>query len=414
MTFRRFVAAILASALALGSVAAAADDPPPSAPSTPALAPTFTDTDILGKPAPYFRIEAFNVRYTHIDQDGTGYQSRAAPRGGPGAELRITGPKGGPGSEWLTVEQPQAEILAKQGDRITHRLWIPADIVTAASADAVDAVSTASRSNEAGSVDWTIKYKATEKTSFSVRNGLHEEENWRSWNTGFGFTHSMAEDNTVIEGGVNQVSDWFDKYTLSGGHDGHSSRSSTTVSGGVTQLLSPTTVAHIDYGITLQRGQLSNGWNIVPLTTGDVALEILPKTRLRQAFVGRIAQFLPWNGAAHLFYRFYVDDWGIVGNTAEVELYQRVSRLSYLRFNYRFHHQTSPPFFHTEESPNFTLATADSDLAAFFAHTVGVKGSIDVPVHFARSLHADVSVERYFRTNDLHASVYSCGLGFLF
>ena len=182
-------------------------------------------------------------------------------------------------------------------------------------------MSTASRSNEAGSVDWTIKYKASDKTSFSVRNGLHEEENWRSWNTGFGFTHSMAEDNTVIEGGVNQVSDWFDKYTLQGAHDGHTSRSTSSFSAGVTQLLSPTTVVHLDYGITFQRGQLSNGWNIVPLTTGDVALEIVPPTRLRHSLVARVAQFLPWNGAAHAFYRFYVDDWGIVAPTAEAELF---------------------------------------------------------------------------------------------
>ena len=293
-------------------------------------------------------IEAFNVRYTHFDQDGTGYQSRAAPRGGPGAELKLTGPKGGPGSEWMTAEQPQAEIIAKQGDRITHRIWLPADIVTAASPDAIDAVSTASRTNEAGSVDWTIRYKATDKTTFSVRNGLHEEENWRSWNTGFGFTHSLAEDNTVIEGGVNQVSDWFDKYTLSGGHDGHSSRSSTTVTGGRDlKLLSPTTVAHVDYGVTLQRGQLSNGWNIVPLTTGDVALEILPHTRLRhRALVGPPPppQFLPWNGAAHASYRFYADDWGIPRPHRRRSSSTSASpRLSYLRFNYRFHHQSRAP-----------------------------------------------------------------------
>src|SRR5262249_50085948 len=154
--------------------------------------PSFSDTDILGKPPPYFRIEAFNVRYTHFDQDGTGYQSRAAPRGGPGAELRFTGPRGGPGSEWLTVGQPQGGIVAQQGDRITHRIWLPADVVTAASPDAIDAVSNASRTNEAASIDWTVTYKSSDRTSFSVRNGLHNEENWRSWNSGFGFSRSFA------------------------------------------------------------------------------------------------------------------------------------------------------------------------------------------------------------------------------
>jgi len=400
----------------LVGAAAAAADPPAAVGAAPGggtsgASPgvtdppaSFSNADILGAPPPYFRIQAFNVRYTHFDQSGTGYQSRAGPRGGPGSEA-------------LTVEQPQAEIIATQGERITHRVWIPVDIVTAASPDAIDVVSTASRTNEAASVDWTTTYKASPETSFSVRNGLHNEENWRSWNSGFGLTRAFAEDNTVLEASVNQITDWFDKYTLTGLHDGHTSRSTTSVSAGLTQLLSPTTVAHLDYGVTLQRGQLSNGWNIVPLTTGDIALEILPTTRVRHAFVGRVAQFLPWNGAAHAFYRFYVDSFGIRAHSLELELYQRLSRLTYLRLNYRFHRQTGADFFTTRVAPGFTVATADSDLAPFDAHTVGVKGSLDVPLHlahFAKNLHVDLAVERYYRTNDLRVSVYSCGLGFLF
>ena len=48
------------------------------------------------------------------------------------------------------------------------------------------------------------------------------------------------------------------------------------------------------------------------------------------------------------------------------------------------------------------------------ASTFGVKGALDLPVSFAKNLHLDLAVERYFRTNDLRVSVYSCGLGFLF
>jgi hypothetical protein len=399
----RALAALVALAVWVAAAPAAADDPP-----------SFTDTDILGKPVPYFRIEAFNVRYTHFDQNGTGYQSRAALRGGPGAELKLTGPRGGPGSEWETVEQPQAEIIASQGDRITHRIWLPADVVTAASPDAIDAVSTASRTNEAGSLDWTTRYKSSAVTTVIVRNGFHSEENWFSWNSSFGLVRSFAEENTVLEANVSQVSDWFDAFALNGAHEGHTSRSTTTMSAGLTQVLSPTTMAHIDYGITFQHGQLSNGWNIVPLTNGSDALEKLPPTRTRHAIVGRVAQFLPWNGAVHAFYRFYVDDWGILANTLELELLQRVSRLSYLRLNYRFHRQAGADFFHTRVSPDFTIATADSDLAPLDAHTIGVKGAVDLPVHFARNLHADLAVERYFRSNDLRVSVYSCGIGLLF
>ena len=397
----RLALALLATLLIARS--AAADDVAPVA-ATPAPAPSaplFTDADILAKPPPLFRLESVAVRYTRFDQSGTGYQSRA-------------GKPGGPGSEEMRVEQPQLEVVIKQGAHLTHRVWIPVDVVTAASPDAIDVVSTASRRNEAASVDWTATY-AKDHSSASIRNGHHEEENYRSWNSGLSGTHSFAEDNTVVSAGANVVLDWFDRYTLAGGHDGHNARSSINFNAGVTQLLSPTTVAHVDYGYTIQEGMLSNGWNIVPTPQGAFQLEKLPAERGRHAFVGRIAQHLPWNGAVHGSYRFYVDTFGILAHTFEVELHQRLASFARLRFNYRYHTQTGADFFRTSVplgAPIF--ATADSDLARLHAHTVGVKGTFDFPVSFARTLHADLAVERYFRSNDLRVSVYSCGLGLLF
>jgi hypothetical protein len=314
----------------------------------------------------------------------------------------------------MSAEQPQLEVVAKQGDRITHRVWMPVDIVTAASPDAIDVVSSASRTNEAGSFDWTATYRATPETSLAMRNGLHNEENFRSWNSGLSVVRSFAEENTVLEASVNALMDWFDKYTLAGDHDGHTSRASTNLNAGLSQIVSPTTLLHFDYGLTLQRGQLSNGWNIVPLTTGDIALEVLPKTRVRHSLVARVAQFLPWDGAAHAFYRFYVDDWGIRAHTMELELYQRLTRVAYVRLNYRYHTQTGASFYRTPVEPTFKIATADSDLAALDAQTVGFKVTVDLPVRFAKSVRFDLAAERYFRSNDLRVNVYSCGLGFLF
>lgn len=414
---------LLALAATLAAPPAAADEAPareapspitaspsassPSAPRALALpppsfeSPFFSDADILGRPRPYFRIESLRARYTHYDQRGRGYQSRG-------------GPPGGPGDERLLVDQAQLEVVARQGEHITHRLWVPVDIVTAASPDAVDVVSRASQMNEAGAFDWTVTYEKTPGASLFLRTGLHEEENWRSWNVGAGGTYSLAEDNTVIAGSYNQIFDWFDKYALNGDHDGHTARTSTNFNAGLTQLLSPTTMAHVNYGITLQQGQLSNGWNSVPLLKGGVALEILPSVRQRHALVGRIAQFLPWNGVIKGFYRFYVDDWGVRAHTLETELYQRLAPFAYVRVNYRFHTQTAVDFFTTQTAPAFIHATADSDLQNLDAHTIGFKGAFDFPTPLVEKLHFDVEVERYFRSNDLGVNVYSCGLGFLF
>ncbi len=120
------------------------------------LLATATGLDGAGAAAPpAYQIESMRVRYTHFSQNGTGYQSAA-------------GPPGQPGSEQTTIEQPQAEVVARLGDRLTQRVWVPIDVVTAASPDhsrygkpidTVDAVSTSSRINVAGSLDTLSTYR---------------------------------------------------------------------------------------------------------------------------------------------------------------------------------------------------------------------------------------------------------------
>jgi hypothetical protein len=167
-------------------------------------------------------------------------------------------------------------------------------------------------------------------------------------------------------------------------------RSSTNANVGLTQLLSPTTIGHVDYGVTLQSGTLGNTWNAVPLSTGDLADETLPDFRQRHAFVGRLAQWLPWRGALHLYYRFYVDDWGLLAHTAEAELYQHVTAWLWLRVTYRVHQQNGVSFFTTAALPSQMPRTADSDLDRFVAQTFG--GAVGVDLRFIprlRQLHAD-------------------------
>ena len=77
---------------------------------------------VLAMVAPPYQIDSVRFRFTQYDQRGVGYQSAA-------------GPVGQPGSEWETVQQPQAEVVAHVGERITERLWIPLDVITAASPD---------------------------------------------------------------------------------------------------------------------------------------------------------------------------------------------------------------------------------------------------------------------------------------
>jgi hypothetical protein len=381
--------------VAAPSLALAGDPPSP-----------LSDTDVLGAPDTRLRVESVMTRVTAYDQHGQGYQSKA-------------GPLSGPGSERLTVFEPQVEIVATQGDRLTHRIWIPLDVISAASPHALqstpDVVSGASRHTESGTLEWTTDYKASRDVHWDVTNGLHLENPFRSWNTGVSVSQALADQNTVVSAGVIAIFDWFDRFFIDGLRNGRAERSSTLLSAGLSQVLSPTTVANVNYGLTVQVGELGNTWNVVPLTTGDRGGELLPDERWRHAVVGRLSQFLPWNGALRLYYRFYADDWGIVAHSMQGQLLQRLTPTIYVAALYRFHAQSGPRFFTTLAAPDAPLRVADSDLAPLDSHTIGAKlvGDAAAPT-FGRLLHYEVGYDRYWRTNDLTMDIVTCSLGFRF
>ncbi len=353
------------------------------------------------------QITSIAMRLTAYSQDGRGYQSKA-------------GPIEGPGSERLTVFEPQLEVRARQGDRITHRIWVPVDIVTSASANAIDrgltpdVISNASQHNEAGSIEWTMSYKATPTMDITFRSGAHFEEDFRSWLVGMSVSQGFFEQNTVFTLGILSSFDWFDRFDLDGTRLGLARRSTNTGSFAVTQILSPTTIASASYGITMQTGELGNTWNIVPIQGGTVDHELLPATRLRHSIVGRVSQALPWNAVLKGYYRLYSDDWSILGHTFEAQLLQHVGKKFYAGVGYRHHTQTGASFFTTRAEPSALLRTADSDLAALDSDSITGRIGIDVPRGKEGTLHFDLAYERYFRTNDLAADIFTCSTAVLF
>jgi hypothetical protein len=394
--------AVAIALLTSGPSARAQDDRTPNA----ALP---SDAEILGRPSNSFRVQSVTTRITSFDQMGRGYQSKA-------------GPLLGPGNERATILEPQLEIVATQGDRLTHRLWVPVDVVSAASPDAIDntpesadVVSSASRTNVAGTIDWAATYRADPNSDVTLDGGLHLEEPFRSWHGGLGATRAFADGDTVLSATVLEVFDWFDRFDITGHRHGRADRSSTTVSVGATQVLTPTTIVNLNYGITLQRGELGNTWNSVPLASFERGPELLPEERQRHALVARASQFLPWNGALRLHYRFYADDWGLIAHAIEGELMQRLSPLLYVGALYRFYTQTGADFFTTLAAPTLPMRTADSDLAPLDSHTIGGKVVIDMAVgNSLRALHFEVGYQRYFRTNDLQMNVVTCATGYRF
>jgi len=395
---------VLVSGLGVSPVHA---DPTPAMAAPGAAVPSMSDEAILDSPGG-FRLESILSRYTVFQQDGHGWQSRQSTATAPGSEA-------------LSVYEPQIEAVFRQGDAWRHQISIPVDLITAASpvVPGPDVISAASRYNQGGSVEDTSSYRRDRDNTLFLHTGIHIERMYRSWSFGGGWTRAFLDGDATLGLTLNQVNDWFDAYNVEGDRLGHKNRSTTNANVAFTRVLSETTIAEVNYGFTLQTGELGNTWSSVPVVGGGRVTETFPGLRERHALVGRLAQWLPWNGALHLFARAYADDWGIYAGTTEVQLLQRLSSVLYVQGNYRLHWQTGASFFTTLLADPLTApATADSDLQQLTAQSVGFKVAADIPisqrVFGARSTHFDIGLTRYFRDNDLTVWVFSCASGLNF
>jgi hypothetical protein len=255
----------------------------------------------------------------------------------------------------------------------------------------------------------------------SLRYGLHVEESIRSLLGGVGYQRSLAEDNATLGGSLLLLVDSVDQIPWQGGRayeTGERLTANLNLTG--SQILSPTTLVDGAYGFTAQLGQLATSYNSVPIGTGMRAGEIFDGPRLRHALRGRLAQHVPLTRSTlQLGYRFYVDNYGLLAHTAEVQAYQYLADWVYVRLSHRVHHQSGVDFFATDftEMSGGGPRTSDSDLAPFTAQEVGLKlrvlGERSPFDAIARAV-IDAAFYRYWRSNDLVVNWFGMSLGYRF
>lgn len=341
--------------------------------------------------------EFFSARTSGYIQDGRGFQSQAEPD------------EEGRGSERAWVIQPIFSLQARQGDDVSHQLSIAVDVVSAASPDALDAISSASRENEAVTLDLRTGIRSGNSVVQFHAMG-HAEENYWSTGAGVGVTHSMADDNATLQSSLEFTFDTFDPIQPNGRDLGNVKRTALALNLGFSQLLSPTTEARASYTLTGQAGTLETPWNSLPILRANRIGDRFPQTRMRHAWVAELQQAFPESETyLGLRYRFYADDFDVRAHTAQVTGTQYLGDALWIRGRYRFHTQTAPFFWSPTGPPvirPFTPRTADSDLEAFDAHEAGLgfrwfydrTGALT-----ATSSYLELGYTGYFRTNSLTA-----------
>ncbi len=356
-----------------------------------------SDAAILGQGSQSARIDEFRLRLSSFYQDGHGYQSKA-------------GTLAGPGSERALIIQPQMLVGIRQSARIHHEVVIPIDIVSAASANALDVISHASAVNEAIGVELTSRFDLTDDDQLTSNLIWHEEEPFGSGSFGLGYSHAMADDNAVLGISGQATFDRFDYLQPNG--DRHGRRNRTALNGNLnfSQLLSPTTVFEASYGLTFQQGTLETSYNSVPIEGGTSRTgELFPHSRTRHAAQARVAQHLPESHTTlRAAYRYYTDTFQLSAHTTEFELHQYLFPRLIARGSFRYYTQSGVDFFSSAlpaSESSLRPRTADSDLAPFHAQEYGLK-----LLWLARGQSSlDIGYFHYFRDNGLSANVLSFG-----
>jgi hypothetical protein len=364
-------------------------------------------TIVVSRPGPSWEMDRFAMRLGFFQQTGRGYQSQAGPS------------RWGPGSEEALILNPVMYARIVQPDGVTHDVYLPVDIVTAASPDALDALTSASRDTETVDLDIYTRVPTSDDSAVTLHWGGHVEEQFRSVYLGTAVNYEMADDNAVLTLSFDGILDILDPVQPNGWDPGLDERFTGSLNVSLSQLLSPTTVVIGSYGATGQFGTIGTTWNSVPYEGGDRIPDLLPNHRLRHALALQLRQAIPDSRTFFMgSYRFYADDFGLFGHTIDAQVTQYLLPELSLRASSRFHTQTAVSFY-TELLPitpsiDDTYRTSDSDLSAFDAHEVGAtlrwywdpRGAVT-----AHSSYFELSYFHYERTNGLTANVASLGWG---
>ena len=117
-----------------------------------------------------------------------------------------------------------------------------------------------------------------------------------------------------------------------------------------------------------------------------------------------------------MYYRFYLDSWGLVSHTASIELPVKITPFISLSPFYRYYVQTAVNYFAPYEghSTQDQYYTSNYALAAFKSHSFGMGLRLAPPKGILwKSLNMlEIRYSHYTQTTDLASDIISLNLKF--
>ena len=193
-------------------------------------------------------------------------------------------------------------------------------------------------------------------------------------------------------------------------------RDTYTASFSFSQVINERLQGSIAMDLVYQSGYLGLPFHRVYFNTGKDTIENLPSQRFKFPIGIRLNYFFGDNIILRGYYRFYVDNWGMVSHTANIEVPIKISPFFSLSPFYRYYVQTAANYFAPFEahSPLDQYFTSNYALAAFKAHSFGMGIRLAPPKGvLIKNLSAvEIRYGHYTQTTDLVSDIISLNLKF--
>ncbi len=320
--------------------------------------------------------------------------------------------------------------LGDRSDFTVHwnneRVVIPAIAAPPGSAEAVDAITTASRPISGNAFEDFVKVR-NEFTGTYTRGPAsleyyHSvEKDYLARQIGAGWNRDFRDQqfNLAVGGSWG----WDDIEPLANDRQATAADHKTTLhwNAVATQVLSPTTVLRAGVEMNAVDGLQHNPYRRV-WAGGSTAPERHPDHRNRRDAFVKLNQWFDNRSSVRGDYRFYTDDWGVVSHEATTRLSQYVAPGAFVQWDYRWYTQSAADFWRAEyASPGGVdgYLTGDYRLGPLSSHLFGASLHFDLGVMAANHrwlnrLDLTFDYERYFNSNNYSADILETGIDFRF
>ncbi len=285
----------------------------------------------------------------------------------------------------VTVEGPSVLVRKQIGDSVSVAANYYVDLISSASVDVVTTASpyTERREQKSLSVDYLRG-----KSLYSLGYVNSDESDYRSDTAFVSVSQDLFGDLTTVSLGYSQG---WDTVGQRGDADFEQRTDRRNYRLGLTQVLTRNLLLGLNYETTTEQGYLQNPYRVLRYTgpvAGSYATgpEVYPGTRTGNAAAAKLKYYLPWRAAVEGQYRYFADTWGIRAHTAGLEYTQPAWGKWLFTGRYRYYTQNAADFYSDLfPSANYqNFMGRDKEFSTYASHTLGVAGSYEFSLDFAK------------------------------